>query len=79
MIKNKLYLVLQAIVYILFDNNNKIYLFNWIMSNAQYTNVNNVKRVKLTHDDKHNTKHDGGWFIKAQKELMGERVNRRVK
>jgi len=24
------------------------------MSNAQYTNVNNVKRVKQTHDDKHN-------------------------
>jgi len=29
------------------------------MSNAQYTNVNNVKRVKQAHDDKHNTKHDG--------------------
>jgi len=26
------------------------------MPNAQYTNVNNVKRVKQTHDDKHNTK-----------------------
>jgi len=29
------------------------------MSYAQYTNVNNVKRVKQTHKDKHNTKHDG--------------------
>jgi len=46
-----------------------IFLFNWIMSNAQYTNVNNVKRVKQTHDDKHNTKHDGSWFISAEKEL----------
>jgi len=36
-----------------------IYLFNRIMSNAQCTNVNNFKRVKQTHDDKHNTKHDG--------------------
>jgi len=25
------------------------------MSNAQYTNVNNVKRVKQTHNDKHET------------------------
>jgi len=25
------------------------------MSNAQYTNVNNVKRVKQTHDDKNDT------------------------
>jgi len=34
------------------------------MSNAQYTNVNNVKRVKQTHDDKHNTKqtqHETRW------------------
>jgi len=31
----------------------QIYLFNWIMSNAQYTNVNNAKRVKQTHDDLH--------------------------
>jgi len=29
------------------------------MSNAQYTNVNKVKRFKQTHDDKHNTTHDG--------------------
>jgi len=35
------------------------------MSNAQYTYVNNLKRVKQTHDDKHNTKHDGSWFISA--------------
>jgi len=35
------------------------------MSNAQYTNVNNVKRVKLMHNDKHDTKHDGSWFISA--------------
>jgi len=34
-----------------------------------YTNVNNVKRVKQTHDGKHNTKHDGSWFISAEKEL----------
>jgi len=27
--------------------------------NTEYTNVNNVKRVKQTHDDKHNTKQDG--------------------
>jgi len=33
------------------------------MSNAQYTNVNNIKRVKQTHDDKHNMKQDGSWFI----------------
>jgi len=39
------------------------------MSNAQYTNFNNVKRDKQTHDDKHNTKHDGSWFISAEKEL----------
>jgi len=26
---------------------------------AQYTNVNNFKRVKQTYDDEHNTKHDG--------------------
>jgi len=39
------------------------------MSNAQYTNVNNVKRVKQKHDDKHNTKHDDSLFISAQKEL----------
>jgi len=39
------------------------------MSNAQNTNVNNVKRVKQTHDDKHNTKHDGSWFISAEEEL----------
>jgi len=39
------------------------------MSNAQYTNVKNVKLVKQTHDDKHNTKHDGSWFISAEKEL----------
>jgi len=35
-----------------------------------YTNVNNVKRVKQTHDGKHNTKHDGSWFISAEKELQ---------
>jgi len=29
------------------------------MSNAQYSNINNVKRVKQTQDDKNNTKHDG--------------------
>jgi len=42
------------------------------MPNGQYTNVNNVKRVKQTHDDKHNTKHDSSWFnliISAEKEL----------
>jgi len=39
------------------------------MSNAQYTNVNNVKRVKQTHHDNRNTKHDGSWFISAEKEL----------
>jgi len=39
------------------------------MSIAQYANVNNVKRVKQTRDDKHNTKHDGSWFICAEKEL----------
>jgi len=50
-------------------NNNNISLFMWIMSNAQYTNVNNFKRVKQTHDDKHNTKQDGSWFISAEKEL----------
>jgi len=33
------------------------------MSNAQYTNV---KRVKQTYDDKHNTKH---WLICTEKEL----------
>jgi len=27
------------------------------MSNAQYTNVSNVKLVKQRHDDKHNTKY----------------------
>jgi len=36
------------------------------MSNAQFTNVNNGKQ---THDDKHNTKHNGSWFISAEKEL----------
>jgi len=39
------------------------------MHNTQ--NVNNVKRVKQTHD-KHNTKHDGSWFIIAEKELNAE-------
>jgi len=39
------------------------------MPNAQYTNVNIVKRVKQTHDDKHNTKQNGSWFISAEKEL----------
>jgi len=39
------------------------------MSNEQYTNVNNVKRVKQTHDDKHNMKDDGNWFLSAEKEL----------
>jgi len=39
------------------------------MSNAQYSNVNNFKRVKQTNDNKHNTKHDGSWFISAEKEL----------
>jgi len=39
------------------------------MSKAQYTNVKNVKQVKQTHDDKHNTKHDGSWFISTEKEL----------
>jgi len=39
------------------------------MSNAQYTNINNVKRVKQTHDDKHITKYDGSWFKSAEKEL----------
>jgi len=40
------------------------------MSNAQYTNVNIVKRFKQTSDDEHNTKHDSSWFISAEKELM---------
>jgi len=39
------------------------------MSNAQHSNVNYVKRVKQTHDDIHNTKHDGSRFISAEKEL----------
>jgi len=39
------------------------------MSSAQYTNVDNIKRVEKTHDDKHNKKHDGSWFISAEKEL----------
>jgi len=39
------------------------------MSNTEYTNVNNEKRVKHTHDDKHNTKHNGSWFISAEKVL----------
>jgi len=39
------------------------------MTNAQYTNVNNVKRVKQTRYDKQKTKHDGSWFISAEKEL----------
>jgi len=39
------------------------------MTNAQYTNVNDVKRVKQTHDDKHNTKHHDSWFKSAEKEL----------
>jgi len=47
-----------------------IYLFSWIMSNAQYTNVNNFKSVKQTHDDNHNTKHDGSWFIRAEKQFI---------
>jgi len=42
------------------------------MSNAQYTNVNNVKRVKQTHDDKHNTKHDGSLFISGRKRVKEE-------
>jgi len=37
------------------------------MSNEQYTNVNNIKRVKQRHDDKNNTKHNGSWFIGAEK------------
>jgi len=36
------------------------------MSNAQYTDV---KRVKQTRDDKHNTKHDDSRFISAEKKV----------
>jgi len=39
------------------------------MSNVQYTHVNNVKRVKQTNDDKYNKRHDGSWFIIAEKDL----------